>query len=193
MTLRRGFKSGAHAIAREVRDELGLRPADPLDVHALAEYLEVPVLPLSQLQTVEPVAVRHFLGLNPGAFSAVTIFRGSARTIWHNDAHSDGRQAANIAHELAHALLLHQPGPALGPDRMRAWDPIMEEEVQWLGGALLISDEAAFRIVATGMEPDHAAAVYGVSKPMLDFRLRVTGATLRVARARALRPSSTRA
>ena len=186
MPLRRGFKSEAHAIAREVRTELGLRSADPLDPRALASHLEVPVHGISELRGTAPEAVRRFLTLDTAAFSAVTIFHGSARTIWHNDAHSLGRQASNIAHELAHALLLHEPGPVLSGDGARAWDSVAEEEAHWLGAALLVSDEAAFAVAASGGDLDAVARRYGVSRALLDFRLKVTGATLRVARARRL-------
>ena len=186
MPLRRGFKSEAHAIAREVRAELGLRSADALDPRALAAHLEVPVYGISELQAWAPDAVRYFQAIDTSAFSAVTIFRGSVRTIWHNDAHALVRQASNIAHELAHALLLHEPGPALTDDGTRAWDSIVEEEAHWLGAALLVSDEAAFAIAASGGDLDVIAQRYGVSRALLDFRLNVTAATLRAARARRL-------
>ncbi len=186
MPLRRGFKSEAHAIAREVRAELGLRSADPLDPRALASHLDVPVFGISLLRGTVPDAVRHFMTVDSSVFSAVTIFRGSARTIWCNDAHAPGRQTSDIAHELAHALLLHEPGAALTADGARAWDSVAEEEAQWLGAALLISDEAAFAIAASGGDLDAAALRYGVSRSLLDFRLNVTGAALRVARARRL-------
>ena len=186
MRLRRGFKSEAHAIAREVRSELGLGTADPLDVRALASWLEISIFGISQLASVAPDAVTHFRLIDTGAFSAVTVFRRSRRTIWHNDSHAPGRQSSNIAHELAHGLLLHPPGPALGDDGAREWDVEAEAEASWLGGALLISDEAAFHIASTGIPRDQAAEQYGVSTRLVDFRLNVTGATLRVARARRL-------
>jgi hypothetical protein len=55
---------------------------------------------------------------------------------------------------------------------------------EWLSGALLISDEAALHIVRTGMPDDKAMTLYGVSRKMLQFRLNVTGARVRVARSR---------
>lgn len=186
MSLRRGFKSAAHAIARDVRAELGLGTADPLDVRALATWLDIPVLGISQLASAAPEAVSHFSTIDTGAFSAVTIFRGTRRTIWHNDGHAPGRQSSNIAHEIAHGLLLHPARPALGHDGAREWDGEVEEEASWLGGALLISDEAAFYIAANGMARELAAARYGVSTRLLEFRLNVTAATLRAARARRL-------
>lgn len=186
MRLRRGFKSEAHGIAREIRAELGLGTADPLDVRALAVWLDIPIFGISHLAFAAPEAVAHFRSVDIAAFSAVTVFRGARRTIWHNDGHAPGRQSSNIAHEISHGLLLHPPGPALGDDGAREWDGEAEAEASWLGGALLISDEAAFHIAATGMPREQAASQYGVSTRLLDFRLNVTAATLRVARARRL-------
>ena len=61
---------------------------------------------------------------------------------------------------------------------------MLEEEAEWLSGALLISDEAALHIVRSGMVDDEAKTLYGVSRKMLQFRLNVTGARIRVARSR---------
>jgi hypothetical protein len=43
--LRRGFKTEANDIAREIRGELGLRDVEPLDPWKLAAALEVRVIP----------------------------------------------------------------------------------------------------------------------------------------------------
>ncbi len=110
----------------------------------------------------------------------MTVFRGFERTILHNDAHSPGRQSSN----LAHALLLHPATPPINSGGCRDWDPILEEEAEWLSGALLISDEAALHIIRSGMSDDDAETLYGVSRKMLQFRLNVTGARIRVARSR---------
>ena len=186
MRLRRGFKTEAHAIAREVRAELGLRTDAPLDPRALADLLDVPVAGLSELARTEPASVHQLSSLEPEAFSAVTVFRGTRRAIWHNDGHAPGRQASNIAHELAHALLLHEPGAGVDADGARDWDPVAEAEAGWLGPALLISDEAAIAIAREGTPHEDAARIYNVSLRLLRFRLGVTGAELRVARARRL-------
>jgi Zn-dependent peptidase ImmA (M78 family) len=182
--LRRGFKSEANEIAREVRLELKLRPTDPLDPLRLAEHLAIPIIPLSTLGREAPAMVRHFSRIDRSAFSAITVFDGTARVIVHNDAHRAGRQASNVAHELSHGLLLHPPRPALDGRGCRDWDQEQEAEANWLAGALLVPDEAAIVIVRRGLSLAEAAEVYGVSEQMMRFRLNVTGATLRVNRAR---------
>jgi hypothetical protein len=119
--MRRGFKTEARAISREVRGELGLRPIDPLDPRALAEHLSIPVVPLSELPGCSEASF-YFGAVEPEAFSAVTVFQGRYRTIVHNDVHSAGRQHSNISHELAHGLLNHAPQPALDELGCRYWD-----------------------------------------------------------------------
>jgi hypothetical protein len=123
-----------------VRRELRLALHDPLDPWRLAKHLEIPVHKLSDLRTE---VAHHFLHIERSAFSAVTVFRSNRRVIVHNDGHNAGRQASDISHELGHGLLLHRPAPALSVVGCRDWDPVLEEEADWLGAALLISDEAA--------------------------------------------------
>ena len=184
MTLRRGFKSEANTIALQVRNELGLRAWAPLDPWKLADFLAIPLLPLSRLQAVTPDAVEHFSIGEPEAFSAVTVFRGPSRLIVFNDSHSEARQASDVAHELAHALLQHPPHSAFDEYGCRIWAADCEDEANWLAGALLVSDDAALSIVRRRLSVVQAATEYGVSVPMMQFRLNVTGAVRRISRAR---------
>lgn len=183
MALRRGFKTEANSIAREIRRELKLHPVAPLDAWALAEHLDIPVLTLSSMSDAAPFAAAHFSNAGSSEFSAVTVFRGTRRVIIHNDSHSKGRQSSNLAHELSHGLLLHPPTPAMNDCGCRDWNQDLEDEAEWLSGALLISEEAALHIARHGLSCEEAAAVYGVSERMVQWRLNVTGARRRVERA----------
>jgi len=120
--VRWGFKSQANAIARKVRVELALGDAAPLDPWKLADHLAIQVLQLSSFGDAAPDATRHFLNVDTGAFSAVTVFAGSTRCVVLNDAHSRKRQASDLAHELAHALLQHPATPPLDQHGCRNWD-----------------------------------------------------------------------
>lgn len=182
MTLRRGFKTEANTIAGQVRTELGLRAWAPLDPRKLADLLAIPLLPLSTFRAVAPDAVEHFAIGEPEAFSAVTVFRGPSRLIVFNDSHSPGRQASDLAHELAHALLQHPPHSAFDEYGCRIWAADCEDEANWLAGALLVSDAAALSIVRRRLPLAQAAIEYGVSAKMMQFRLNVTAAVRRVSR-----------
>lgn len=179
MKLRWGFKSEANTIARDLRREMGLGAPDPLDPWRLAAHLDIPVVNLSSMKAEAEHAVLQFTRKDREAFSAVTVFHGYKRMIVVNDVHSHGRQASNIAHELAHALLWHEPAPALDADGMRDWNAEQEGEAQWLAGALLVSEEAALNIIRRGLSLADAAKLYGTSVDMIRGRLNVTAAPKR--------------
>ena len=182
--MKRGFKSEANAIAREVRKKLLLTPSEPLDIWKLAEYLGIPLIPLSDFEDAAPSAVQFFTGEGEATFSGVTVFKGPRRTIVHNDAHTLGRQSSDIGHELAHALLQHEPTAAMDGRGCRLWNREIEDEADWLGATLLIPEEAAMLIVRRGWPFGLAATKYGVSEPMIRYRVNVTAAKKRVQRFR---------
>jgi len=184
MGFQRGFKSESASTANEIRAELKLGTFDALDPFALAEWLEIPIVPLSDLVDGHR-EIRHLLDVEPEAFSAVTVFRGVERTIVHNDAHSPGRQNSNIAHELGHGLLLHPPTPALDDSGCRDWNQDIEDEASWLAGNLLVAEDATLAIARGRWTKLEAAEHFAVSPQMIQFRLNATGAMKRVARARA--------
>ncbi|TAI59863.1 hypothetical protein CWO89_43865 [Bradyrhizobium sp. Leo170] len=64
----------------------------------------------------------------------------------------------------------------------RHYDPVIEEEANWLGPALLVSEEAAKHIARMSLPVAKASEVYGVSEDLMRMRLNVTGALIRAAR-----------
>jgi hypothetical protein len=189
MGYRRGFKTHANSVASETRVELQLGPLDRFDPFVLAEYLAVPVIRLADLAKEAPEAARHFLREDEGAFSAVTVFRGSHRVVVYNDAHVPGRQHSDLAHELAHALLRHEAAPAFGDGGCRDWDSDIEDEATFLGAALLVSEEIALDVVRRGRPIREAAHEYGVTPKLMQWRINATGARKRVERGRNYRRS----
>jgi Zn-dependent peptidase ImmA (M78 family) len=183
MGFRRGFKTEANALAADVRGELGLSAFEALNPGALAECLEIPIVRLSEFVDEAP-AVAYLLEVEQEVFSAVTVFAGPRRTIVHNDAHAHTRQQSNLAHELAHALLLHPPTPALDNVGCRHWNQDVEDEASWLGGVLLVPEPAAMAIAKGRWTVADAADHFDVSAAMIRFRLNATGAVRRVQRSR---------
>lgn len=153
-----------------------------LDPWALARVLDIEVTGLSLMAQAAPMAARQFADIDPQAFSAVTVFRGSIREIVYNDAHLPGRQASDVTHELSHGLLLHPAMPALNNLGCRDWDPVLEAEADWLAGVLLITEEAALSIARRGLTDEEAAEAYGVSLRMAKWRMNATAARRRVDR-----------
>ncbi|MFF4630020.1 ImmA/IrrE family metallo-endopeptidase [Streptomyces griseorubiginosus] len=91
---------------------------------------------------------------------------------------------SNITHEASHGLLHHRPTPALDDRGCRLWDQNIEDEAQFLSGALLVPEDATLAIARGRFTKPEAAARFGVSEKMIQYRLNVTGAVGRVDRAR---------
>lgn len=192
MALRRGFKTEAAALAHEVRAELGLAPLDRLNPLELALHLGIPIVPLSELSASSPGA-QHFLSVEQKAFSALTVFAGHRRMVVHNDSHSEARQNSNLAHELAPALLRHEPAAALDSETgCRDWNDTKEQEAEWLGGELLVTSEMALAVARGQLTRQEARKRLGVSDAMLSWRINKTGAIRRVERERAWRRAKKR-
>jgi Zn-dependent peptidase ImmA (M78 family) len=149
---------------------MGLAPTDPIDPLAICVRFDVKLIKLSELDPQSP-----FLCNDNSPFSAVTVPRGITTAIVHNDSHHPYRQRSNICHELAHCFLGHTCTPPLTPDGERARDGGIEAEANFLAGSLLMPNEAAIHVVRSGLTVQ-AQGIYGVSRPMLEYRLRVSGA-----------------
>jgi len=179
MKFERGFKAHANRVALEVRNDLNLDSISPLCPWNLAEDLCIPVLPLSTLAGASSDLAGHVDYLAnrvPQVFSAITVFHGPRRLIVHNDAHAPTRQRSDLAHELAHALLLHPPHPPFCSDGQRKFDGELEAEAGWLGPVLLVPNEAAIWVAAKRISVSEAAGHFGVSVDLMRFRLRMSGA-----------------
>lgn len=182
MAFQRGFKADATRLAHEVRDELGLTPFDPLDPWVLGEHLTIPIDALSSLRDVAARACDLLGGTSSGEFSAMVVMVGRRRHIVHNDSHALTRQRSNICHELAHALLLHE-GHALQNGRLM-YERDQEDEAHWLGGLLLVADEACLAGCRQDRPLEEDAMRYGVSTDLMRWRRNASGAPKRVARER---------
>lgn len=180
--LRHGFKAEANRWSRELRLEQGLLPESPMCPRKLCSHLELPLKKLSEFEAAAPAAVAYLVSdQGQKEFSGVTIQVSGRRWIIYNDAHDEGRQASDIAHEVAHALLQHSVPMLFGEDGRRNHDQGHEDEANWLGPALLVSDEAAVAVVASGMSIGAAAELYGTSPEVMRMRINVSGARKRAA------------
>lgn len=176
--MRRGFPAEADRLASAIRAELGLGVHDPLDPRRLAEEYGVPICAITDLVKggADPGSVHRLTVVDPGCFSAGTVFAGTSRLIIFNPAHPDGRLANSLAHELAHLLLEHTPGPAIGPGGCRVWDPEMEGQADLLAAVLLVPRDAALACARVGLPHPIGAARFGVSADLMRWRTDHTGA-----------------
>ena len=184
MSLRRGFKAGANRISVRLRRSFGLRADAPIDLAAIAARLGIRLVPLSAFAADHPAAVNQLTGIDTVAFSAATLaIEDGVRIILYNDSHDAGRQQNSIAHEIAHVLLGHQATLPIDASGTRLVDRDIEDEANWLGATILISDEAALRIARDNLDTQTACSLYKVSAAVLRMRINASGAMIRVKRA----------
>jgi hypothetical protein len=190
--VRRGFPAEADRLAAAVREELLLGTHDRLDPRRLADEYGIPVCSIADLVAAgaDPASIRQLTVVDSGCFSAGTVLTGTGRLIIFNPVHGDGRLANSVAHELAHLLLEHAPGPAIGPGGCRVWDKEMESQADLLAAVLLVPRDAALACARVGLPHPVGAARFGVSVDLMRWRTDHTGAA-RQARAAAHRRGRT--
>ncbi|MGO9959631.1 MAG: ImmA/IrrE family metallo-endopeptidase [Solirubrobacteraceae bacterium] len=172
--MQHGFKAQAERLALLERKDLGLTDRCRLNPVDLAVKKGIDVVVLSELAGV-PDAHRHqLLEVDPTAFSGVSVISGDSKLIVVNDGHTPERQVNTVAHEIAHFLLKHAPGPAFG-DFGRMLSKTIEQEADWLAGCLLVPGSgirATMQMCAGDL--DAAAEHYGVSVQLMRWRRNVT-------------------
>jgi hypothetical protein len=125
---------------------------------------------------------------DPWGWSAVTVAVGGRTIVIYNAKKTPGRQASDIAHELAHVVLDHDPATIILSESvdvsMRSFDQKQEDEANCLAWALLLPRDALFAARIRRMEVSHIADRFGVTESLVQFRLRTTGIDLQLRRSR---------
>ena len=176
--MQRGFKSRCEEMSNSLRAEFGLREVDPLLPAQLASYLDVFIWQATELGLDEDDS-RQLLEVDSDSWSAITVSAAGREAVITNPRHRAGRLSSDVMHELSHLLLGHDPTTLyiIGEEglALREFDQPKEQEADWLAGALLLPRGALFAIANGEAAYDTVQHTYGVSRQMLEFRLRVTG------------------
>ena len=176
MALRRGFKSEAERIARGVRSDMGLNAAKSVAPEDLASLLGIEIRAGDEL--VQRERFRELERIQPDSFSACTFRPSPERVIIvYNPLSAKSRRRSDLAHELAHILLDHELSrlERLGDVTFFSCDAIQEEEAGWLSGCLLLPRALLLAEIRMGVSAKEIARKCGVSEPMAQYRLNVTG------------------
>ena len=176
--MERGFKTRCEEMSRSLRAELGLDSATLLAAKQLASYLGVYLWSVEDLG-LAPSDVTQLVHNDPDSWSAITVSAADRDAIILNPNHRLGRYSSDVMHELAHLLLGHKPSTMFfaGQENLalRGFNKAAEEEANWLAGALLLPRDALVRLRTRNCPTEVACDEFGVSRQMLDFRMRVTG------------------
>jgi Zn-dependent peptidase ImmA (M78 family) len=182
----RGFKSWCENVALQQRRNLRLSKTDPLDPLVLAKRLDVIVWTPNDVAGVDASVVHVLTKDDPSSWSAISLQGNGRQLVILNPAHSAGRTASSLMHELSHLLLEHQAARVdVSQDGMllNTYVKAQEEEADWLAGCMLLPRDALFAIRKQGLTDEQAAAAYGTSEVMLRYRIRVTGIDRQLERA----------
>jgi len=179
MNYERGFKSWAERTSQNFRRDFGLEPDSPLEPVLLAKHLDVRLCTPTDIPGLPQAVLDQLLKHDTSGWSAVSLYQGDRGLVIYNPAHSRGRQSSDIMHELAHVVLDHKPATVIlshdGSLVMRSYDQKQEDEANWLAWCLLLPRDALIRCARGGFDVEVIADRYGVSKTLVNFRLRVTG------------------
>ena len=190
-SLDRGFKSWVERAAAGIRHELGLDVHEALEPARLAEHLDVRLMVPHEVVGVSKQVLDQLHLHDPWGWSAVSIALDHHAIIIYNPKHSTGRQASDIMHELAHIILDHKPGTLIvsqdGDLAMRSYDGKQEEEANYLAWGLLLPREALVFAKRLPLSPRQIAERYGVSEPLVKFRMNLTGVNRQFAKVRGRR------
>lgn len=105
--------------------------------------------------------------------SAVAKRSSQRSIIIDNDAHTNVRRRASVAHELGHHLLEHAIDATLmGGDHARLFDPTKEKEATFMAGELLVPDAAAFKAAYAKWTNAQIAHAYGVSEQFAQMQMK---------------------
>jgi Zn-dependent peptidase ImmA (M78 family) len=185
---RRGFKSWAEEIAQRVRHKLGVPSVAPLDPCKLAGLLSVPILGPAEVRDLPEGVKQRLIREYSDNWSAITVTNGRHHLIVVNTGHPTTRRNSDLAHELAHLILGHEPSmmflsPASGT-ALRTHNKEQEDEANWLAGCLLLPRDALLSIRGRRLADADACREYSISPAMLRFRLNASGVDIQMRRAK---------
>jgi hypothetical protein len=175
VSLPHGFKANAERESVRLRAELGLAPAEALDVTALADYLSVEIVSAGEL--IDVTRLEELERIQAYSFSAAT-FEITGRTfVVTSPLRAATRQASDIAHELSHLLLKHKLSEIreVAGVPFRTCRPDEEEQATNFGGTLLLPRPLLLAAAKQGLGPQQIAEKYNVTLEMARFRYNSTG------------------
>ncbi len=168
-------------IALKIR-EFAAAPVDqPLNPWNLAPFVKIHVMNLKDVEGLSDESRRLLLGDNGKSWSggASRPLPDGWRLVFLNPNHTRERQAATLMEEICHVILGHSPTRLMHAEettkgiRFRNFDKNQEEVAYAVGAATLIPYFSLKQAVAAGLTSDIIARRYGVSRDLIEYRIKV--------------------
>ena len=180
-------KGRHHEIrAKGLREFAGLRRDDePLDPFKLAHHANLLVAPYDAIEALLTEETKaHLIGDGKNSWSggaASHTLPNGQKLIILNPTHGKARQRATLMEEVCHVFLGHQPSRLAiknknknGETIARDYNEAIEEEAYSTGTAALVPYTALKRMVNEGKTVNEIARHFQVSKPLVEFRIKVS-------------------
>jgi hypothetical protein len=188
--LRHGFKANAERISANIRLELGLDPRSALCPWRLADHLRITVFYPADLK-VPANDLKQLTIIDPDSWSGLTVKAAGLAAVILNPTHPKTRQRNTLMHEISHVHLGHvgnrvdvsEQGLLLVSDFSKE----QEDEANWLAACLLVPREALLACRREGLSGAQICSKYGISHPLCEWRLRMTGVDQQLKNSRARR------
>lgn len=165
-----------------LRDFARVRPDLPLNPFDLARFANLIVLDFEEVEGLSNNAREHLLGPATESWSggACTLPNGMKLVIL-NPNHGPARTKATLMEEICHVFLGHQPNrlsivtkDERGKVMNRDYRKADEEEAYGVGAAALVPYAALKRFLLQGKAVRQIAAHFGVSRELVEYRMKVT-------------------
>ncbi len=172
--------------AQALREFAGLRfDHQRLDPFSLARYANLLVASFDEIAPhLSEEARRHLTDRAKHLWSggaASHALPGGEKLIILNPTHHRNRQNATLMEEICHVFLGHQPSRLSVETRnkhgeviARDYNHAIEEEAYSTGAAALVPYTAVKRMVAEGMTSQQIARHFAVSRPLVEYRIKVS-------------------
>jgi transcriptional regulator with XRE-family HTH domain len=167
------------SIAEDIRKALNLGPSERLDPFVIS-IDRVNRIDASAVRGVEPSVRDHLLGPGSKEWSAATIPLRDANLDWVivlNDSHTIERRKATLMEEYCHLLLGHDMTTISAQEGVtfRDYKPELESEAYYVGAAILVPADDLRARVAARQNASEIAGHYGVSRELVEFRIKRLG------------------
>ena len=187
--MRRGLKAWCERVSEEYRNELGIPLSASLEPVVLAKHLSLLVWEPKDIPGLPDWVLNHLTVVDSDSWSAVTLNVGNESVIIVNSSHAPTRRRSSIAHEIAHLLLKHDPARIdVSPNGyllLNSYEGEQETEANWLAGSLLVPRQGLMSAYRSSQDSQVLANRFGVSKDLIQWRVRMTGILVQTRRARA--------
>ena len=170
-----------------LRDFAGVTAEQPLDPFALAGFARLLVVDFDSIEDLSAESRVHLLGDAADEWSGGACSRplpDGWKLVILNPAHGKQRNRATLMEEVAHVFLGHAPNrlavassETTGDRKQiltRDYNQDDEEAAYSVGAAALVPYAALRRLVASGRAAHEIARHFGVSRQLVEYRIKVT-------------------